>query len=406
MKYELWACEENALLDHIEAAEKVSPMVQANARAPKAPEILSVSGDVATINIHGVLTPSGPSTLERIFGITGTAYSDITSAVELAASAKEIGTIVLDMNTPGGTVTGVDEAYYAILAASEEKRVVAVNRDMVASAGYWLASAADEIVAASQTARTGSIGVVITATDTSKFEDKMGVKRVNIVSKNAPNKRPDLASDEGLAEVQREVDAIERVFIQRVAHGRSVSEAKVKKDFGRGGMFIASDPDKSQPDALSAGMIDAVKKSPREVLTNGTATAGPETHSEESMDAVKLQELQDALAQVTAERDELQGRISAAAKYLGSDSYPNALKGLALKVLGGESSVEMLNGAVIAFDAMSEAKVADSAAEDSAEAPELTGAPKPEVGESEVINSYEEMMAEVKSHRTRLGLEE
>ena len=68
-----------------------------------------------------------------------------------------------------------------------------------------------------------------------------GEVNVEIVSSNAPNKRPDPESDDGRAEIVRSLDAIEAAFIADVARGRGVTAKVVKSDFGQGGVRIGSD---------------------------------------------------------------------------------------------------------------------------------------------------------------------
>lgn len=352
-----WACEENALRSYLDAMSKVDvSQIDAAALTQSKPDILAVSedGKSARVSVVGMLKNSPPSFLEAIFGIKSTSYRDIAEAVALADADKDIETIYLDVNSPGGTVDGVEQA--ASVVAGAKTKVVAINHGLVASAAYWLASQADEIYATSPVDRTGSIGVVLTM-------QKDNGPYIDIVSSNAPNKRPDVSSDKGKAEVVRQLDSIERVFVSRVAAGRGVTEETVKKKFGQGGLLIAGDPDKSTADAVSAGMIDGL-------ITSKAASAARSSKMEE-----RLQELERALAAEKAKCADLEGRISAASKYLNSE-YPDAVSKLAVEVLKGEATADLLRGAVIAFDAMASSNVATAAAEDSVEAGDVATMPK------------------------------
>jgi hypothetical protein len=162
------------------------------------------------------------------------------------------------MNTPGGTVDGMDQARQAIKSLAEKKTVIAENQGMIASAGYHQATAAGTIEATSPLAITGSIGVIVAGLDFTDAMARDGVKKIKIVSKNAPNKQPDPTTESGRDLVQEQINAMERVFIQAVAEGRGTTEDDVIANFGRGGVLIAQDPDPEQPDALSVGMIDSV----------------------------------------------------------------------------------------------------------------------------------------------------
>jgi len=199
--------------------------------------------------------------LARLFGFDGTAYSQIIDALDVAARTDKVKTVRLVMDTPGGAVNGVEEVRQAVADLAMKKHVIAENHGMIASAGYWIASAASEIRAISPTVESGSIGVVITQIDTSEREKAFGIKKVNVISRNAPEKAPDADTKAGRETIQQRADAIERIFINRVADGRGVTEQKVIKDFGRGALLVAKDPDENRADALSVGMIDSVNGS-------------------------------------------------------------------------------------------------------------------------------------------------
>jgi membrane-bound ClpP family serine protease len=98
-----------------------------------------------------------------------------------------VSAIVLNLDTPGGAVNGVDELARAIFAARERKRIIAYVGGMGASAGYWLASAASEIVV-SDAAILGSIGVRMVAQDTTEADRKSG--RVEFISSQSPANAP------------------------------------------------------------------------------------------------------------------------------------------------------------------------------------------------------------------------
>jgi len=221
-------------------------------------DILSIDGDTAKIDIQGPLSKREPSAFMRSrYG--GTSYPSIINAIDRISESDEIKTVRLVMDTPGGVVTGLDEVWIALRELAKSKRVIAENHGMIASAGYWIASAASEIIATSPSVETGSIGVQMVQTDWTEYDKKNGIKEVRIISKNAPNKNPDVTTQKGIERIQERLDALERVFISRVAEGRGVTDKKVISDFGQGAVLIAKDPDGSKPDALTAGMIDGVE---------------------------------------------------------------------------------------------------------------------------------------------------
>lgn len=167
-----------------------------------------------------------------------------------ALTNPDVKAIVLNVDSPGGTVAGVNELAEMIYAARGQKPIVAYVSGLGASAAYWLATAADEIVM-DATASVGSIGVVSVQTDDTERKAKAGIKEIQIVSSLSPRKRPDLATDEGRADIQQMVDNIAKVFFQAVARNRGVTTDTVLSDFGQGGLLVGSN-------AVLAGMADRI----------------------------------------------------------------------------------------------------------------------------------------------------
>ena len=220
-------------------------------RTPSAdkPLQLDVREGVAHIPIIGQLPPSADPC--GAFSMQAeTEYGFIEAALHEAASRDDVQAVALDIDSPGGYVAGVD--YVAQLIATMPKPVTAYVGDMAASAAYWLASQADSIVATSPASRVGSIGVAIEEYDDREALARDGIAHRVYTSTDAPDKRPDTATDEGRSKVVKSLDDIHAIFVRRVAEGRKVSAEKVNKDFGRGGVLTAEA-------AMAAGMIDAVQ---------------------------------------------------------------------------------------------------------------------------------------------------
>jgi ClpP class serine protease len=286
---QIWLCELEALRVYCDKVLKASDeTVKAAAFAfadeTEAPSILSVDGETATIEITGTLR-NRPSILSRFFGLGSTTYGEIMEAIGAVSENEAVKTVRLAVDSPGGGVTGLDEIWIALRDLGKKKRIVAENRGMMASAAYWIASAAHEIVATSPVAETGSIGVYLLWIDYTEADKKAGIKEIDIVSKNAPEKAPDAATPGGLKTIQERLNAIERVFIDRVAVGRDVTREKVEQDFGRGGLLIAKDPDSEKPSALSVGMIDSVVSGP------GGSSAGASAEDEIAAGATSFKDL-------------------------------------------------------------------------------------------------------------------
>lgn len=234
----------------------------------KHPLVFQVVDGVAHIPIVGELTPRaetdacGAYTAEAL-----TEYGFITAAIDAAESSPEVESIVFDVNSPGGYVSGLDPVAQRMSVIG--KPTAAHVGDMAASAAYYLASQADRIVALSPASRVGSIGVAAEEYDVDGALEKEGITHRVYTSTDAPDKRPDTKTPEGRAKVVAELDALHSIFVRRVASGRRVSEEKVSKDFGRGGVLIAEK-------ALAAGMIDEVvgsHLSRKTAVVDGSAAA-------------------------------------------------------------------------------------------------------------------------------------
>lgn len=208
---------------------------------------VSMRDGVAVIPITGPIFRYA-NMFSEISGATSTQV--LATDIQAALENKFVRGIVLDINSPGGEATGINELGNLIRAARGVKPIKAYAGGLMASAAYWLGSAADEIIV-DETAMLGSIGVLMSYLDTSERDAKAGVRRVEIVSSVSPDKRVDPSTEDGRAKVQHVVDGLAELFVGAVASNRSVSTEKVLSDFGRGGVLIGRA-------AVKAGMADRI----------------------------------------------------------------------------------------------------------------------------------------------------
>lgn len=134
-------------------------------------------GRVAVVRIDGVIDKRISSFEMSCYG--GCDLADVDTALAHAMQDPRVEVIVLDINSPGGSVIGVHETYTRIMALAEMKEVHAFVNCMACSAGYYLASAADHIAAA-PSAIVGSIGVYLAMLDASRWYEAEGLK-VNVM---------------------------------------------------------------------------------------------------------------------------------------------------------------------------------------------------------------------------------
>lgn len=238
------------------------------ARASKVTD--SGGGQVAVMPLYGLILHRG-SAMDDMCGPTATSTNRFRKQINQAAADDSIKAIIIDVDSPGGTVEGVDELWSSIREATKKKPVVAVVNCQCASAAYYIASACSEIVA-SPSSQTGSIGVYCTHEDVSVWLEKTGIKVTlvkfgeNKAEGNPYQPLPDTAREH----MQQMVDEYGNKFEARVAKGRGKTQAKVHSTFGQGMMFSA---DK----ALEIGMVDSIGTLDDVLARYGVSATSPST---------------------------------------------------------------------------------------------------------------------------------
>lgn len=209
------------------------------------------SGAVAVVEVRGLIWPyRTPEAAIESWFFGGTILEDLTAVLAGLVADPETAGIVLDIDSPGGLAVQVPETAATVRAASRAKPLWAFVADQAASAGYFLAAATARIVLGA-TADVGSIGTVLPLLDVTEALEKLGIREIPIVSSVSPDKWPDPTTAEGRALYQDWVDRNGQAFVAAVARFRGVSEARVKRDFGRG-WLIGADR------AVEVGAADAI----------------------------------------------------------------------------------------------------------------------------------------------------
>jgi signal peptide peptidase SppA len=208
-----------------------------------------LAGSVGVIQIVGTIAQR-VGVMERSSG--GISTQDIGAQLSEMAGNPKVEQIAMIFDTPGGSVFGVAELAAKVREVRKTKKVTAVVDSVAASAGYWLASQANEIVL-TPGGQVGSIGVMAMHTDVSALEANAGIKTTLI---SHPERKGEGASEIPLSEVAREeimgkVRAYYDMFIADVGKGRGVPSGKVDSKYGQGTMLMAAD-------ALEAGMVDRI----------------------------------------------------------------------------------------------------------------------------------------------------
>lgn len=215
---------------------------------PERPRI-QYAGSVAIIPLRGIITHR-PSLLAWMFG--GTDLVTFTALLDAALASSSVRSIVLDVDSPGGTVAGVTEAAARIREARDQKPVVAVANTVAASAAYWLAAQASDLRVA-PSGEVGSVGIVVRHRDLSAHLKQIG-ERVTLIS--AGPRKVDANPFQPLSlparrDMQAAVDAFHTMMVEDIARGRGIPAATVRRTFGEGRMVRAEQ-------AVAAGMANRI----------------------------------------------------------------------------------------------------------------------------------------------------
>lgn len=201
-------------------------------------------GSIAVLPMMGGIRHRG--------GFMGVSIESFREKFRGAVANPEVKAVVFNVDSPGGTVSGVPEMAEEIFQARSKKPIIAVANTMAASAAYWLAAAASRVVV-TPSGSVGSIGVFAMHVDQSKMLDDFGLK-VTLISagqyKVEGNSFQHI-TEEAFAQIQKEVDDVYEMFISDIARFRGTDVEAVLNNFGQGRMVKAKD-------ALQVNMVDSI----------------------------------------------------------------------------------------------------------------------------------------------------
>ena len=217
-------------------------------RPPSQPR--QAQGYVQVIPIHGVIERRS-SFLMDLFG--GSSIEGIRGQFRAAIADPDVRGIVLDIDSPGGSVAGVTELAKEIRDARGAKPIYALADTMAGSAAYWLGAQAEQLFV-TPSGEVGSVGVYGVHMDISRALDAEGVTPTIVSAgprKTAESELEPL-TDEARAAIQARVDSFYDSFVADVAKGRNTTTERVKADYGEGASLLSKD-------ALAAGMVDGIE---------------------------------------------------------------------------------------------------------------------------------------------------
>ncbi len=329
-----------------EATSAISPINRRG--APLSPGVGSYATRVGNIAIVPAIGP-----LVSRFSWQYWSYDEIVRDLRLAGSMPDIEAVILDMDTPGGMVDNVDSVP-AEVARLREKMPVYAHCNFCCSAGYWIASSAEKVIA-NKTGLVGSVGALIRYVEMEGILTRLGANVVEVVAEQSPNKRLSRDSAEGRAELQAIVDDGAELFLQGLAATRGVTRETILENYGQGLVFPAGE-------ALRRGLVDEIasledvladlagRRENSMIAASATAKAGTEKESTmltleklkaENPDLVSALLAEGAASGANAERDRLLGIDAQAASLSGHDELVQRLKADG-KTTPAEAAVQIL----------------------------------------------------------------
>lgn len=276
----------NGLVRHWEIAAQdfappvVAGEVVADARVPGGSPAAT---NIAVINCFGVIAQHSAQ-VDNISGPGGTSTERLSKSLNSALADPSVKAIVMNINSPGGSVQGIEALGNEMFAARGQKPLIAQVNSTCGSAAYWLASQCEEIVV-TPGGELGSIGAYSMHEDVSKQVEAAGVKFTFISAgkyKVEGNKFEPL-SDVGAAAQQKKVNSYYDGFVSAVARGRGVTSKDVRSGYGEGRMELAGD-------SLKLGMADRIATLDQTLQRVGKMKARTSTVAAESITVRQVQD--------------------------------------------------------------------------------------------------------------------
>ena len=210
----------------------------------EAPPLLNIQGSIGFIDIKGSLSNNS---------WFATTYTDIRNALVQAANTPDIEKIVLSIDSPGGSVSGLFDVASLIRYVNDNvKPVYTHSAGSMTSAAYALGSAAGEVYA-SPSASVGSVGVMAVHFDASKYYAEKGLTPTVFFSgeEKAVGNEYEPLTDKAKAIMQNRLDTTYGLFIDHVATRRGASPAHVRSQMAEGRVFTGKE-------AITPGLLDGV----------------------------------------------------------------------------------------------------------------------------------------------------
>jgi len=324
----------------------------------------TVRDGVAVIPVQGVIGKR----MNMMTQISGGASTQLIERdIKAALADQSVNSILLHIDSPGGTVDGTQNLAEVVRQAKTHKPVVTFADGTMASAAYWIGSAADEVVSSSNTTQIGSIGVVMAHQDVSKAEEQAGIKTTEISAGKYKRITSQYAplSEEGAAHMQEKVDQLYTIFVDEVAANLGTTPENVLERMADGKVFLSKE-------AQRRGMIDHIANM-ETTINNMAQGVWPMTKQAQTQEAqpaatvamtiekikAEYPEVASAIAKEGAEAERARIQACESAGLAGHESIVNEMKfdgkstagDIALAIVAAENKLRTTAHAAFSNDA-------------------------------------------------------
>ncbi len=264
----LWAGSEESLAEYQNAVDKFESLTPeafstSHDQEESLPRLLTIQEGVAVVEVKGTLT-NVDTWWNEYAGLVS--YNEVREALLHAVADESVTDILMDISSPGGTTYGLADAAANVAAVNKIKPITVFSDSLVASAAYWLASAASKRVGTPD-AHWGSIGVILSHVERSKAMKDAGytptiIRGGKYKALGHPNEP---LTTLGKEELQKSVDYLYELFVQSVSDNLGNSYKYVDANMAQGREFIGTQ-------AKDVGLVDSIE-SFDEVFNNLQRTA-------------------------------------------------------------------------------------------------------------------------------------
>lgn len=284
---------------------------------------------IAIIDIHGPLIKRARGFFAWLFGITG--MVQIGETIQKALNDPDVKGIFLDVDSPGGSVSGTSDLADIVFSARGVKPIMSFADDQATSAAAWISSSADFVAVANESTRLGSVGVVGVHMDFADRAKELGIRPTVFSAgkfKGIGNEFKHLSKDDKKY-IQSQFDHIHGLFIDVIVRNTGIQENKLDKDLKEAKVFMGSQ-------GIKVGLAHKIMNRKQAMDLLSDVAEGKTTFEEHKtkMESIKLQGGENDMdeKELKAKNDELAIQLKAAQNLIAEMNTNTEVEGLKTEI--------------------------------------------------------------------------